>query len=330
MANVDMSSEEIEEFKIEATELLDKAEEALLKLDKGGDFKTNFDAIFRAFHSVKGAAGMLGWETLQHHMHQVENHFQNCKQEITLSKPRITYFLDSIDVSRRILNGETVEFSHHLPGDEKSQVIQEEPAVSRKSKEVATTSGPLVYIVDDELDIVELLKDMLELGGFSTRGFNSAQEALDNLKKDRPSAVFTDMNMPEITGLELLRKVTAIDPDLPVIFVSGYLTKDNIIESMNYGIFGAIEKPFKESQIISMAINATRRYELWNLVNRTMNFIMYQFTDLDDYLKDKGHGEIREMMNREFKTLLDTRKQLRESKLPLGTKNQSGLDNKRS
>ena len=64
---MDLSTEEIREFKNEALELLDEAEQSLLSLEKGGDFSKTYAAVFRVFHSLKGGAGMLGLQELQSH-----------------------------------------------------------------------------------------------------------------------------------------------------------------------------------------------------------------------------------------------------------------------
>ena len=93
------------------------------------------------------------------------------------------------------------------------------------------------------------------------------------------------MKMPKTSGLDLLREVNKIDPDIPVIFVSGHLTKEMIIESLSYGIFGVVEKPFQEAQIVAMASAAAERGYLNKLLNKSINFIMYQFSDLDNRRK---------------------------------------------
>ncbi|WP_369676875.1 Hpt domain-containing protein, partial [Enterococcus faecium] len=56
---MEFSQAEIEEFKLEALDLLEAAEDNLLQLDRGATLATHYDAIFRCFHSIKGGAGML-------------------------------------------------------------------------------------------------------------------------------------------------------------------------------------------------------------------------------------------------------------------------------
>lgn len=362
MTKVELSDDEISEFKIEAEELLDQAEQSLLDIDKGGSFQKGYDAIFRAFHSVKGAAGMLNWGNLQHHMHQLETHFQSCKSETTLSKQRVTYFLNGVDGCRKILDGNEIIFIYELPGDAGSSTIapppqhnppeessnvtevdhnadsfavneelnsdaNEESAIEKpnlslvsnnKAPTAVSTSSelerPLVFIIDDEPDIVEILSDMLESGSYRIKGFTQAMDAINSIEKLKPQTIFTDMNMPEMTGFEVLKKVHVIDPDIPVIFVSAHLTKQLLIDALGFGVFGAIEKPFNESQILNICKIATKRYELWNLLNRSINFVLYQYSGLEEYLTSKGLFEVRDLMVKEMQALLDVRRQLREEK----------------
>jgi CheY-like chemotaxis protein/HPt (histidine-containing phosphotransfer) domain-containing protein len=334
MTKVQLSDDEISEFQVEAEELLDQAEQSLLDIDKGGSFQKGYDAIFRAFHSVKGAAGMLNWDNLQHHMHQLETHFQNCKSNDTLSKQRVSYFLNGVDGCRKILDGNEIQFTYDLPegsvtikspeenipaqdSDDHSKVSpHEKPTLTliNKSEHTEIEIKPLVFVIDDEPDIVDILTDILTNSGYRIQGFTQALEAISSIEKMKPQAIFTDMNMPEMTGFEVLKLAHTKDPDLPVVFVSAHLSKQVLIDALGFGVFGAIEKPFNESQILNICKIATKRYQLWSLLNRSINFVLYQYSGLEEYLTSKGLFEVRDLMVKEMQALLDVRRQLREEK----------------
>jgi len=105
------SSDELEEFHIEAYEMLDEAESKLMSLDKGGEFKPIYDAVFRVFHSLKGASGFLGLDNIQHHMHQLESQYQQL-QSRGMSKQEVTYFLAGIDAARKLMEKQEVVFNY--------------------------------------------------------------------------------------------------------------------------------------------------------------------------------------------------------------------------
>lgn len=321
MTKVQLSDEEISEFKIETEELLEIAEQTLLAIDKGADFSQGYDAIFRAFHSVKGAAGMLNWNELQHHMHQLENHFQICKGAPQLSNSKVSYFLNGIDSCRKLMNGQHIEFVYELPDHATPTIvhtINNDHSNNSLSNHVKNKNekdeSPLIFVIDDEPDIVDILIDMIESAGFRVKGYTVAKNALEDLTKLKPHVVLTDMNMPEMSGAEVLQKVHAIDPDLPVVYVSAHLTKQLLIDALSFGVFSAIEKPFREPQILSVCKNAAKRYELWCLLNRSINFVLYQFSGLEEYLSSKGMFEIKDLMVQEMQKLIDARRQLREEK----------------
>lgn len=106
------SDQEIEEFKTEARELLDVAESSLLALDHGTDFKQTYDAVFRSLHNLKGASGMMEMHALQTHTHELENVFMPFKDQPSMGKNYVSYFLRGIDAARVILDGGKVEFDY--------------------------------------------------------------------------------------------------------------------------------------------------------------------------------------------------------------------------
>jgi two-component system chemotaxis sensor kinase CheA len=96
-------NDELNEFRIEATELLETAEKSLLLLEAGEDFKTHFDILFRVFHNLKGASGMMGLLDLGSHMHQLENTLNGLKEISVVTKDQIDSFLKGVDGARALL-----------------------------------------------------------------------------------------------------------------------------------------------------------------------------------------------------------------------------------
>lgn len=125
------------EFLEEVVELCEDAENALINLSKGGEFSDNYNEIFRAFHSVKGAAGMLGYETLQEHMHILETHFESLKENNHLNQEEIDLFLNGIDSALKITQGEEVEDIAEIVAKSLSNDTNDAPdAASQLQKEI--------------------------------------------------------------------------------------------------------------------------------------------------------------------------------------------------
>ncbi len=305
----------IEEFKTEAEEFLSIAEQKLIEIEKGASLSSVYDIIFRSFHSLKGASGMLGLDQLQNHVHQLENFFQSSKVDASLSIPQVSFFLLGIDVCRKIINDENFQFDYVYPNKSSSEENQRSLTPKIQTQEnLKVKEESLIYVIDDERDIVEILTDIISDAGFKVKGFSDSIQAVKSLKEFNPHAVITDMTMPGYNGLEVLQKVHEFNPEIPVIFVSGNLTKEVLINSLSFGVFSAIEKPFKEPNIISVCNAAVQRFKLSLLLTRSMNFVLYQFSALEDYLTQVGQIEIRNLMVKEVESLLEIRRQLKQVK----------------
>jgi two-component system C4-dicarboxylate transport response regulator DctD len=101
-----------------------------------------------------------------------------------------------------------------------------------------------VIFVDDDGDIRRATAQMLELDGFSARVFRSAEQALSEITGKFPGVVATDIRMPDMNGLQLFERVRAIDPELPVILLTGHGDIDLAVAAMKNGAYDFITKPF--------------------------------------------------------------------------------------
>lgn len=109
--------DEFEEFKVEILETLERAEQALLGFDQLPDNQPSsalYDEVFRAYHNIKGAAGMMEWNELQHHVHQLENVLMQSKETASIPKHLISWFLKGNDATRAIMANEPFEFNYEV------------------------------------------------------------------------------------------------------------------------------------------------------------------------------------------------------------------------
>lgn len=304
------SDDEINEFKIEAGELLDQGERGLLALDNGSDFKSEYDAIFRAFHSIKGAAGMMEMTLVQSHMHELENLLVEQKQHAALSKSHVDYFLEGIDICRRLLEGRQVE---------PQKPFAQNAAVKAAPRAVATVAATAVkakaqskvMVIDDEHTLIDLLAEILSPRGFEVSRFSDPVEAVSKLDEIKPDVILTDIQMPIMSGLDVLKKVRETRPDLPVVFISGHADKNILLQAIESGVYAVLEKPFHMADVVEVCRNAIESHRLHHLLNSSINLLIYQFSDLDDFLVAQGKHDVRNIIDKEIKNLLDQRRRLR-------------------
>lgn len=299
---------EIQEFRNEADELLETAERSLLLLDKGAPLAAHYDAIFRAFHSIKGAAGMMEMTELQGHMHKLETIFTEHKGVTRVEKPLIDLFLRGLDGTRQLLEGGSIVFDYTVGGT---------PA-PKKPDEGNSGAEPLsqpplgrILIVDDEPEIVDLLSTILTGENIEVLGLTSPLEVMETIKTFKPDALFTDIAMPDIDGMQLLEMVSKVHADLPVVFISGYVNKDVLLNAIRLGVFAAIEKPFDIVRVVECARNAIERHRLSKVVTSSINLLMYQFSDLTEFLKSTGKTDISNSISTEITSLIKQRRLLR-------------------
>lgn len=110
-------------------------------------------------------------------------------------------------------------------------------------------SANKILIVDDEQAIVRLLSMSLKSDGYDTCTAASGEEALDVFEKQSPDIVVTDIKMPGMDGLELLKKIKELDPDKEVIIVTGHGDIDSTITALQYGASDFINKPVRDEAL---------------------------------------------------------------------------------
>ena len=128
-----------------------------------------------------------------------------------------------------------------------------------------------IAIVDDEQDMRRSISQWLSLSGFETETFGSAEDALRGLTADYPGIVISDIKMPGMDGLSLLRRLMGQDGGLPVIMITGHGDVPMAVEAMQLGAFDFLEKPFDPERMSELARRATqsRRLTLDNRALRT-------------------------------------------------------------
>jgi len=119
-----------------------------------------------------------------------------------------------------------------------------------------------ILIVDDEDKIRHILQIMLEQKGYKTEQASNGEEALKLLKDYHYSMVITDLKMPVMDGMTLLREIKKIDPDYPVIVLTAYGSIESAVEAIKEGALDYIAKPFEEEKILITIERSIRFSEL--------------------------------------------------------------------
>ena len=111
-----------------------------------------------------------------------------------------------------------------------------------------------ILLVDDEEGIRKVLKIALSDMGYRVRSAENGVEALRIFKDERPPIVMTDIKMPEMDGIELLRRLKKVSPDTEVIMITGHGDMDLAIKSVKYEATDFVTKPIND-EILEIALN---------------------------------------------------------------------------
>lgn len=109
-----------------------------------------------------------------------------------------------------------------------------------------------LLVIDDEPAIREGVRRILESESFAVETYGSGQAALERIKQERFDLVITDLKMPGISGMDVLKSIKDIHPDLPVVFITGYSSVDNAVEVMKLGAVDYIAKPFTPEDMLKV------------------------------------------------------------------------------
>lgn len=134
--------------------------------------------------------------------------------------------------------------------------------------------SPRILVVDDEESLRRILQVQLERGGYRSAAAADGEEALSLLANSQYDLVLTDLRMPRMSGLELLKQIRMSYPGLPVIILTAFATVENAVEAMQAGAYHYVTKPvrFEElSLVIERALERSRLVEEVKILREQLN-----------------------------------------------------------
>jgi len=117
----------------------------------------------------------------------------------------------------------------------------------------------VILVVDDEAVIRDGIKRVLEGDQFEVETCRSGHLAIERLQEKDYGLIITDLKMPGMNGIEVLKAVKALQPDIPVIIITGYASVDTAVEAMRSGASDYISKPFAPDLLLEKVHNALRQ-----------------------------------------------------------------------
>ncbi len=134
-----------------------------------------------------------------------------------------------------------------------------------------------ILILDDDISLLRVLEHHLSEGGYQTTALSKPKEALRCLDKEEFDIVLCDMNMPEISGMEILRKLNKEKKDTLFIVITGFPTIEAAVEAMKLGAIDFIQKPVDKAHLLRVVEKASELISLRRENARLKSLVKEQF-----------------------------------------------------
>ena len=119
-----------------------------------------------------------------------------------------------------------------------------------------------ILVVDDEQSLREVLGIMLKRAGYAVTSAADGEEAIEHLNKEIFDLVITDLRMPKVDGMEVLKAVKSASPETVVLVITAFATADSAVEAMKQGAYDYLTKPFQVDEVQLIIRNALERRRL--------------------------------------------------------------------
>jgi DNA-binding NtrC family response regulator len=123
-----------------------------------------------------------------------------------------------------------------------------------------------IIVVDDEVQILQALDTFFGMRGYEVVTMDDPEAALERIEMEKFHVALLDINMPKITGIELLKRIKEARPTVQVIMMTAYTTIEKAIECVESGASDYLLKPFQDleelSSIVKLAAERVRRWEV--------------------------------------------------------------------
>jgi FixJ family two-component response regulator len=120
---------------------------------------------------------------------------------------------------------------------------------------------PIVFVVDDDISVRESLALLIQSAGWEKATFESAHDFLAHPRGHSPSCLILDVDLPDLNGLDLQKRIAVDRVDMPIIFITGYADVPMTVQAMKAGAVEFLTKPFSSDTLLSAIGHALARSE---------------------------------------------------------------------
>ena len=140
-----------------------------------------------------------------------------------------------------------------------------------------------ILIVDDNAELREILQEYLHGEGGLIDGAPNGKEALAKYSQEAYDLIITDLNMPEVSGMEMIRRIKQENDVTEFIIITGYASLDSAVEAVKMGAFDYIVKPFRMEELKVVVKNVREKIALKRLNMALFNKLRGLYDEIERY-----------------------------------------------
>jgi FixJ family two-component response regulator len=144
----------------------------------------------------------------------------------------------------------------------------------------ASDDNPIVYVVDDDADVREGLRDLFQSVGLDSEVFGSATEFLKKKLPDQVSCLILDVRLPGLSGLDFQTELAAAHIKIPIVFITGHGDIPMTVKAMKAGAVEFLTKPVREQDLLDAVRSALERDRLRREYDQETRVLRTRFDEL--------------------------------------------------
>ena len=276
-------------FLAETREMLEDVESIVMEIEQNPDDAAKIDRLFRIVHTIKGSAHVAGFTQLGAFAHAFETLLAAMREKKLRVGPDLADVLlsgtdclgafvkalaedpaatvDAGALEARITAVVAGTSAQPARTPLAAPAVQPAPAVKAEPfpevpAAVEPTAPATILVCDDEPHICDILRDILEDGGYRIVTAGNGLEALAVMKAQPVDVIMTDLMMPQLNGIDFIREVRKFNQLIPVVFVSGHSAREHFKSFIALGVDEFVDKPFNPEDILLVARRAVKARRL--------------------------------------------------------------------
>jgi DNA-binding NtrC family response regulator len=156
-----------------------------------------------------------------------------------------------------------------------------------------------ILVVDDNRELREILEEYLRGEGDNVAGADDGKAALDKYRANYYDLIITDLNMPELTGMELIKIIQQENEVTEFVIITGYASMDSAVEAIKIGAFDYIVKPFRMEELSVVVKNVREKVRLKKLNTQLFDTLKGFYDEIERY-RQKSENDAADKEPKEY------------------------------